>query len=46
MQTVGKNVTDVQTVNTLEVRIREPLNLNGLYVCTIFINGLYNGLYA
>ena len=24
----------------------EPLNLNGLYVCTIFTNGLYNGLYG
>jgi hypothetical protein len=24
----------------------EPLNLNGLYVCTINPNGLYNGLYG
>ena len=46
IQTVVKNDADAQTVDALGVAAEEPLNLNGLYVCTIFTNGLYNGLYV
>jgi hypothetical protein len=46
IQTVVKHGTDVQTVELLKLFNLELLNSNSLYVCTMFHNRLYNGLYG